>query len=214
MLIQIAQTDNFSWISLLIPALSSLVAAGLGAWVSYLFLIRQNDIYKKNQNEIAIDIIISKMESLESKLSLYNKRLIIDDWDAGYSPKSMEYFFLNYCNLTTIITNDYRIEKDIYGSLYKLNIQTLMSYILSYNDCIDRGNIVFHNRSNYLYNNESTIKKACSTWISGNDNIVNNTIAHNIACKDMVKEIEKAISEFKEIINTKVKGNNNEQKSF
>ena len=38
MFIEIVQPSSFNWISVLVTFVTSLVSAGLGAWISYIFL--------------------------------------------------------------------------------------------------------------------------------------------------------------------------------
>ena len=60
MFIEITQPNSFSWGSILATFTTSIVSAGLGAWLAYYFMNKKEKNNAYNKNNIAITIIKEK----------------------------------------------------------------------------------------------------------------------------------------------------------
>ncbi len=71
MFIEITQPDNFSWASILVTSLVSIISASLGAGTSYYFLELKDRKTAKANNAIALTIIKEKVLIMEKNIQGY-----------------------------------------------------------------------------------------------------------------------------------------------
>ena len=73
MFIEIVQPSSFNWILVLVTFMTSLVSAGLGTWISYIFLTYKDKKNAKSNNEIALTLIREKAMIMKRNIDgLYN----------------------------------------------------------------------------------------------------------------------------------------------
>ena len=87
MFIEITQPDSFSWVSILVTSLASIISAGLGAWISYIFLTHKDKREKEHLEEVTLEIIREKLKITKNGIDFLKENIKLFD-TSNQSPES------------------------------------------------------------------------------------------------------------------------------
>lgn len=69
------QPDSFSWVSILVTSITSIISVGIGAWASYVLMNHKDKSDKKNKEKMTLQITLNKINILQCILNELKSRI-------------------------------------------------------------------------------------------------------------------------------------------
>jgi len=164
MFMEITQPDSFSWVSILVTPVASIVSAGLGALASYIFLNIKEKKDNIIQGKIIIEIIKQKTLFLEKKLKNITNTLPTRFNNIDERNKSLETDPSEYLSNEDIkiekkhtvsfdpISEEYKISNTYFEKISYKKIDFYFEKFASYNNLIDELNQYIEIRNQTIKN--------------------------------------------------------------
>ncbi|ABK89725.1 hypothetical protein IBE20_00190 [Francisella tularensis subsp. novicida] len=181
MIIQITQPQSFSWISVLVTFLTSVISASLGACASYFFLNIKDKKDKEHKEKVTLRIIKEKLEITKSIITNFkdnikyieniDKNNVINtfknehqnDIEADSDNQNADIIkkLLNFYITRVIpLSKEHIILESYYEKLDINNITKILKLFVTYNELISSLNESIINRNCTIYGNTNDVNQS------------------------------------------------------